>query len=522
MFGNIYNGILFFVLSAYTFVCFSVKTAAVFQQCGYRPREFFSSRRTERETLVAARFACVLTLSEITVSATLFGGKVAYFLVAAFGIAVPTGYALSVKVVKRARFTARFTRIYLLSGVLSVAAAFFTGYMLGCVAESSLGEYFGFAAIGISALLPPLLFPLSALVFSPYDKAVYKRSKKRCKDYLSSKRDLIKIGVTGSAGKTSVKNFLKEMLAAKYDVLATPKSYNTPLGICKTVLSASGEEDVFIAEMGARYKGDVAELCDMVRPDVGIITSVLAQHSETLGGIDGVKKTKAEILGNLGKFAVFSSDTEGSRALYEEYGKEKYSAGLTGVDVRVENVVMTAKKTTFDLILFGERHKAVCFLVGRHVLSDICLAACAAYKLGVTGEDIVCAVAELKPIEHRTRVFTAASGVTVIDDGYNANIDGARYAAEILSLCGGKKVVVTPGIVELGEESEKVNEELGSAFSGVADVMILVGANAAAIGRGYKGERYVCENSVQAKKMLSGKIKSGDTVLFLSDIPDRY
>ncbi len=514
--------LLFFMISAFSFICFDFKLSSVFQQCGYRLGEFFSCAATKAESLKTARFSCLYTLALLTLSAVSDDFPVTVCLFAVLGIGIPFAYALAGKTVKRVKFTARFTRIYVLAVILFSGLCFSAYFPLAFLEKLGFGEYSGITAVGFCSFFIPLLLPLSATALYPLDRAKYLSGKRKCAEKLKSRPDLTVIGITGSAGKTSVKNYLFEMLSRKYTALKTPESYNTPLGICKTVEKLGEEHEIFVCEMGARRAGDIKEICEMVRPKIGVITAITEQHTATLGGIEGVKRTKYELIEELkGGFAVFSSDTSGSAELYEKCEKEKYLAGINGKDVRAENVVLKEGKILFDIVIFGKKYSCSCFLLGRHAVTDICVAAAVASKLGVKDEDIVIAISGLKGEKHRLEEIKTPSGITVIDDGYNANIEGIRAAAEVLAAYKGGKIVVTAGIVE-SDDAERINEEVGKAFSGAADKVIAFGKNADAIARGFSGETVKTDSVGGAKKILGTEVKSGDVVLFANDIPDRY
>ena len=243
--------------------------------------------------------------------------------------------------------------------------------------------------------------------------------------------NIIKIGVTGSYGKTTVKKILDTILSQKYRVLATPESYNTPLGISLTVKKLDSTHDVFIAEMGARHKGDIADLAGIVKPQYAVLTGVNAQHLETFGTEENIKNAKFELFESLGEngYGFFSADNQGSAELYEKWGGEKYSAGVNGEFVKATEITVNESGLTFSIQIKGEK-PIICHttLLGKHNISNICLASAVAYKIGLTPTEIAEGINRLKSVGHRLELVTNNKDITIIDDSYNANEDGVRAA----------------------------------------------------------------------------------------------
>mgnify|MGYP000773139005 CR=1 FL=1 len=230
-------------------------------------------------------------------------------------------------------------------------------------------------------------------------------------------------------------------------------------------------------------------------------------------------------------YAFFSADSAGSRELFEKCGLSKCLAGASGGEVFVESVEEREDGTHIAMNIGGKAYSFTTELRGRANAGNICLAAAVALKTGVSPERIVVAAERLKPSPHRLEVIRA-NGVIIIDDSYNANVESVKAAAEVLGCFKGKKYVVTPGVVEGGASAEKINADVGEILSRVADEIIAVGFNSADIAEGaykgadkgtYKRTAVVEANNIEeAKTILNAKLKKGDAVLFLNDIPDRY
>lgn len=517
------------LLAAVNYVCFGRKLFAVFQQSSYRLREFFSSLVSDckKEIERLSTYSLVFLIYSLFFSPIFVINETLY-------AAVLLSAALSLDIVvfvknepvKEVKLTKRFIRMTVVSVLLATAVAAATGYLGYLLAGNTLPICLVVSlTLAILCGLTPVLIVAGYLVMYPYDKALYKISVGKCKKELAKRKDLIKIGVTGSYGKTSVKNILEKMLSAKYKVVATPLSYNTPLGICRSVKKLTPSAEIFIAEMGARRVGDIKELCEIVRPDVGVITGICGQHLETFKTLENVKKAKNELIEALplDGAAFFNTDGKEAAELFEKCPITKFSAGISGGDVYAKIIREEKNGTYADIVLGGKEYSFVTKLRGRHNVSNICLAAEVAFRLGVPPERIIAEAVRLKPVPHRLEVKNAG-GITIIDDSYNANIEGVKAAAEVLGSFGGKRFVITPGMVECGKNGVELNETVGEILSAVADVIIAVGNNARDIANGaaYRREVIKTENLEEATEKLKPRLKTGDVVLFLNDLPDKY
>lgn len=387
-----------------------------------------------------------------------------------------------------------------------------------------------FVIVTVFPCLMPLLIWLACLINKPFEKRVSKRHVKRTTDFFS-KATFTKIAVTGSYGKTSVKNFLKDILSVKFKTVATPYSFNTPMGICRSAQLMEPDTEVFIAEMGARKKGDIKELCDIVKPDISVLNGVTAVHLMTFGNINNIIATKNEITeAESVKTCVFTCDNENTLSLYEKCDKEKLLAGFDKkADVYAENVKADKNGSVFDLVIGGQRITCRTAVLGRHNISNLTLACAVAHKVGMTVEEIAEGVEKVKSVEHRLNIIDNGA-VTVIDDGYNSNVEGVKSALEVLGYFSGRKIVVTPGMTELGFEQNKYNYEFGVKLASVADYVFLVeGASCNAIrnglvfGGGFDADKVKMVGSLAvAKEKLKQLVTEGDVVLFENDLTDRF
>lgn len=391
---------------------------------------------------------------------------------------------------------------------------------------------FKFSVLCLTPLMLPVLVPLVHLIMVPVEKLIAQRYIIEAKVHLKRRPELIKIGITGSYGKTSTKYMLNSILSKKYNVCMTPHSFNTMIGLSKVVNDyLAPENEILIAEMGARNVGDIKKLASFVNPKYAIITNIGSQHMLSFGSIENIEKTKYELIECLPEdgFAVFSGENEGSMRLYEKCPCEKVVVGdALNSKVRVSNVKISPQGTTFTIAVDGENYNMTTKLVGKHNVNNLLLCVAMALKLGLNMEEIKSAVAELKPVPHRLEI-KENNGITILDDSYNASVEGVEAALDVLSKFKSNKIVITPGLVELGKIEKQENINFGEKIAKVADYVIIVNqVNMASIKQGLENKKYdpekiICVDTlVDAKKKLQEIVKAGDTVLFENDLPDNY
>lgn len=386
-------------------------------------------------------------------------------------------------------------------------------------------------------LLPALSclsLALSAVLAAPMERAVNNWYFRDAQRMLLAREGLIRVGITGSYGKTSTKFILGTILQEKYRVLVTPSSFNTPMGVTRVIREQlRPEHEVFVAEMGARHVGDIREMCQLVHPTLGLLTSVGPQHLETFGSIEKVAATKNELIECLPEDgqAYFAADGGWCEVLYAQCRKPKTLAGLKeGAPFCAKDISVSPSGTSFTLVTPQGEIPCVSPLLGKHNVQNVVLCAAAAQGLGLSLEQIASGIAKLEPVEHRLQLIHGAGGVTVIDDAFNANPEGARASMEVLSGFPGRRVVVTPGLVELGEEEAERNRALGRQIAAAADIALLVGKEKRVqpLFEGLeeagfpKANAHRMENLDQATAFLAQNGRPGDVVLFENDLPDNY
>lgn len=409
----------------------------------------------------------------------------------------------------------------LLSVLLALCLAL--AALLGAV---SIPVYFLYAAM-------PFIVQLAATIINPYETKLNASFFKSAKKKLRAQKDLITIGITGSYGKTNVKFILRDLLSRKYEVLATPASFNTAMGISRTVNDMlKPEHQVFIAEMGATHVGEIKELVDLVRPKYAILTSIGPRHLDTFGSLENIASTKFELIQGLPRtgFAVFGSGDDYVNRLYALCRHDKCRVGLEGdadAWLRAEQLVYSARGTGFKMICAdGQSAHCRTRLLGSYNVKNILLAAAMAQRLGLSLEEIAEGIRNLTPIEHRMQLIPG--DMNVIDDSLNDDADSAFEAMRVLSQMSGRRIVVTPGLGEQGGKEADVNFALGTVMADCADSVILVGRRAfsRSIIRGMlqsgfsRSNIHTADDMDDATEILEEISDDGDTVLFESRIPE--
>ena len=416
------------------------------------------------------------------------------------------------------RMTLRMVRLTVLTSLL----------LLG--ASACLRPWGAIAA----ALLTPWIMLLANLLLSPVEKAISRWFYNDAEKRLRAMPDLIIVGVTGSYGKTSTKNYLYRLLSEKYNVLMTPGNFNTTLGVVRTIREQLQPfHQVFIVEMGAKQKGDIAEICALVHPRIGIVTAVGDMHLETFGTRDVVRKTKFELLEALPSdgLAVINEESEGIMGCGDVPAKcevVRYGIDAPNADVRASGISYSRSGMEFDL---SDIHLSTRLLGDCNVL-NIAAAVIVARRLGVSAGLCALAVSKLQPVEHRLSISRKGS-LTVLDDAYNSNPEGAAMALSVLGAmdlpAGAHRIVVTPGFVELGERQREECIRLGWRAAAHCDLLVIVNKyNREAILEGARQggmdeNNIICADTLaQAVALMQPFATPGSVVLYENDLPDTF
>ena len=427
----------------------------------------------------------------------------------------------------------------------------------------------------------PLWVDVSLAILAPLEALLSRRWVHRAQQRLDHV-DPVRVAVTGSFGKTTIKGYLRQLVEGSQAVVATPASFNNTAGICRSVNEhlVPGTE-VFIAEMGTFSTGEIAAMTRWVRPSVSILASIGPVHLERFGSLDRIVAAKAEIFAT-SRTAILNIDAYGLRAEADRLAASGLriircstqdpaadvtvlpadangdgtaatngsgsgsgsDAPVAGYDVSINEAAVSRRIT-----LFG-REIAVGPLGGAAPANVACAVA-AASVLGVSDADIASRLGDLPTPDHRRTAARSPAGVMVIDDTYNSNPAGARAALSMLANTdAGRRVVVTPGMVELGRSQAHENRRLGEQAAQIADDVIIVGrTNRAALLGGAAGwDQATAKRATRGRHMrnlihdrtddratvrcmadlesavswVRAHLGSGDAVLYENDLPDHY
>jgi len=376
-----------------------------------------------------------------------------------------------------------------------------------------------------------LLFPMG-LITSPIESLVRKHYKNLAKEILDQRQDLIKVGITGSFGKTSSKNVLQEILTSKYYSLMTPKSFNTPMGLTITIRNDLKRiHQAFICEMGADHVGDIKELMNFIKPNIGIVTSIGPQHLNTFGSLENIineKMLEIEMLPENG-LGIINYDNEHIKN-YKIKNKVKVISIAIDcpADFRAINLKFNNNGSTFDVLHNGKIYHFQTVLLGKHNISNILLAIACGFELGISWSELQNAVATVKYIEHRLEL-KKINGLNFIDNAFNSNPTGSKMSLDVLKGMDGKRVIVTPGMIDLGSKQAEINKEFGKYMLNRADYVLLIGKNQTEpIYQGLKEASFdltrvlVFDKVLEALDYVYHNFDGKDTILLENDLPDAF
>lgn len=383
-------------------------------------------------------------------------------------------------------------------------------------------------------LISPLFISIALLLTLPIQNYFESRLMTRAKTKLCKFRDIKVVAIAGSYGKTSTKNILYTLLWKDFIVVKTPKSFNTPVSIARTILDfVKSNTQIFIVEMDTYKTGDLAKLAEFVNPKIGIITAIGPQHLERFGSMDKLARAQLELaekikdgivllnLDNDFTMKAFSSIKSKTNTLF--FGKTS-NASYSATSTKQKE-----KELRFDLNHDGQRINITLPLFGEHHVSNFLAAASVANILGLSFKRIQERASLVFPTEHRLEV-RRLNGITFIDNTYNTNPSISEYSLKVLkNYKGNRKILITPGYVELGKESERENMRFMDKASRIVDEIIIVGQNSRGfLLKGLKKAKFpkqrihLAKDTKAALDILFSVGKVSDVALFENDLPDQY
>ncbi len=452
--------------------------------------------------------------------------------------------------------TSRARRIFLtalgLIIVVNIALLYFT-YPLYAVDASfenlisdvnyDLLTVFLLSSMYITSRLAPIWLSIAITILQPVEKSIQRYYLNDARRILSEMKPLV-IGITGSYGKTSTKEILAALLAEKYNVFKPPGSYNTLMGITRIIREQLRPfHEIFIAEMGAYKLGSIEKLCRLVQPKHGIITVIGVQHMERFKSRETIQRAKGELVRSLpgDGIAVLNGDDPLCVQIGRDFkGKVIHFSAENNVisEKTTDTPSVTARRIKIGLdgcdftLAFpdGEELDMRLPLLGRSAVINATTAAAMADALGVPRRRIASVLKSIPQVRHRLELVKREDGVNIIDDAFNSNPVGAANALEALSKADtGRRILVTPGIIELGRLEEQSNFEFGIQAAKACDLAVLVGIDRIEpIKRGLLQNGFDERNVWIVPTFKEGMLKlneylhRGDTILLENDLPDQY
>ncbi|NMC35680.1 UDP-N-acetylmuramoyl-tripeptide--D-alanyl-D-alanine ligase [Candidatus Beckwithbacteria bacterium] len=432
--------------------------------------------------------------------------------------------------------------VFSLSFILYLVFILFSSWNLYILTNITLLA--GLLFLTLIYVLPALfvyLLILSVLLLTPFDQLAKYIIITKAKLKLKSFDKLTIIGITGSYGKTTLKEVLFTILSNNFNTVKTVDNKNTPLGIAAQIQKQITKNTrIFIVEMGAYYQGDIRAICKLTPPDIALLTGINEAHLERFGSLQKTIATKFELIEttNPEGMVILNADNQLVKDNYPGYiGKHSVQFYSFKNDPLATLIIKNRKfsdtKLEWSFELWQGKKKIGAFttkLLGEYSLATISAAVLVALDLGIEPEAIAKSIAKLEPIPHRLQPIANPNGIVVIDDSYNGNSEGAAEAIKLLAkFAKRRKIYITPGLVETGEQAESVHFDIGAKLATTADLVILVKNSVTPFiakgleQHGFKKNQIIWFDSAsQAHEGLGGILKKGDVVLFQNDWPDNY
>lgn len=504
-------------------VLFELYIVHMFQQNSYKPTEY-------REWLLVkeniGRLLGKILYALISLPLLFIGGRGC--LIAACLMNLMTIWVNKPRHAKKPLvYTARVKRMLATTGILFAAAVLLSLLLSRFAVEACA------LVLSVLFILLPVFVLLVNLINHPIEQGINQHYINDAARILREMPNLTIIGVTGSYGKTSVKYFLSRLLSTQFSVLHTPGNYNTTLGVVRTIREQMKSfHEIFICEMGAREVGDIKEICDLVHPRYGIITSIGPQHLQSFHSIDNVIHTKFELADAVpadGKvFLNYDNDYICSHKTDKQvvsYGTGESDSDYTAYDISVSKEGSAFKMIDKD----GREFEFHTKLVGNHNVQNIAGAIAVANTLGIPMEKLLYPVKQLESVPHRLQLMKQGNR-TIIDDAYNSNKSGFKAALDTLAMFEDLRILVTPGMVELGAREYEENEEVGIYAHDKCDYAILIGKKRTKpiqdglLKSGFPKQKMILvdslEEAFQQVNAVPGERQK--VVLIENDLPDNY
>ncbi|MCI9462860.1 MAG: UDP-N-acetylmuramoyl-tripeptide--D-alanyl-D-alanine ligase [Lachnospiraceae bacterium] len=504
-------------------VLFEIYIMHMFQQNSYKPREY---REWLQVTGNIGRMLGKILYALISIPFIAAGSR--GFLIAAVCMNIMTILVNKPRQAKKPLvYTARVKRMFTTTALLFVIAA-----AVPLVLPIRQIKFCALVLLVLFVLEPVLVLAVN-FINHPVELAIDRHYINDAARILKEMPNLTVIGVTGSYGKTSVKYFLSKLLSTQFSVLHTPGNYNTTLGVVRTIREQMKPfHEIFLCEMGAREVGDIKEICDLVHPQYGIITSIGPQHLQSFHSIENVIGTKFELADAVpanGK-VFLNYDNEYIRGRKTHKSIVSYGTCGKDIDYAAYDITVSREGSVFKMKdKDGAEHQFHTRLVGNHNVQNIAGAVAVANTLGIPMEKLIFPVKQLESVPHRLQLLKQGNR-TVLDDSYNSNKNGFKAALDTLSMFDDLRILMTPGMVELGDKQYDENKEIGIYAYDKCDYAVLVGREQTKpiqdglTEAGFAQNRIIIADTLQEAFQMVNAIpgEKQKVVLIENDLPDNY
>lgn len=376
------------------------------------------------------------------------------------------------ELIKKGWHIPKFTPKAILIVTIAFIIQFNTLFMGILVAPLILGPFLD-KMLSPSVFILVLLFNIPSSFVKQY--IVYKAKRK-----IENHKNLLVIGITGSYGKTSTKEFLSQILNSKYNVCKTPLSLNTEIGIADFInKNLSSSHEVFIVEMGAYKKGEIAKICNLVKPVIGIITGIGNQHIELFGSIENIIKTKFELIRSLpdNGFVIFNGESSDCLRMSKEAKKKRISYSIVKIKDYIKNYQVKKDYLQITISLNGRKYTVKPKLLGAQNLQNIVLAVRAAFYLRTDSSEIVKSLNQLESPAQTMKIFKKLNKSFLVDDTFNTTFEGVIAALKYMNIFEGKKIMILTPLIESGHLAKILHRQLGKECTRICDLTLLTNRN---------------------------------------------
>jgi len=367
-------------------------------------------------------------------------------------------------------------------------------------------------------ILTPVIVSILVLFGQPFVLIAKSKIIKRAREKRRMFGKLVVIGITGSYGKSSTKEFLAQILSSRFNVLKTSKNHNSEMGVSQCILNElKPEHQVFVCEMGAYKKGSIKVLTNITQPQIGILSGINQQHQSLFGSQQNIIKTKYELIESLPDkgVAIFNGNNKYCVDLYQRTKKLKRITGyLPEHDLYAKDIEIKKESLSFKIVdSQGKEADFSVNLLGQQNIENILLASQAALEMGMSLDQIALSCENIKAQPRTMELKKGKNEFVVIDDSYNSNPKGVIAALQYLKILPGRKVVIMPCLIELGKNAKKAHQDIGQMIEEVCDLAIITTKEYFEDINGSSSKIFFLDRPANIVEKLKSFLRPGDALL---------